>query len=142
MAQHVGPHPSETGALAGSADQVVDRLPRHGLASFGDEQPSQVVVAGREVPLDRPELVAFDGLLGVERVSVKSFLTPLFNLTGEVGLSRTPQRHRFLRCGIANRREPRANFWNFVEVVHLLALMVVFAIILLIAGYTVRLFIG
>jgi hypothetical protein len=34
------------------------------------------------------------------------------------------------------------NFWNFVEVVYLLALMVVFAIILLIAGYTVRLFIG
>jgi hypothetical protein len=30
MAQHVGPHPSETGALAGSADQVVDRLPLMG----------------------------------------------------------------------------------------------------------------
>ena len=33
------------------------------------------------------------------------------------------------------------NFWNFVEIVHLLALMVVFAILLLIAGYTLRLFI-
>ena len=33
------------------------------------------------------------------------------------------------------------NFWNFMEIVHVLALLVVFAILLLIAGYTVRLFI-
>ena len=32
------------------------------------------------------------------------------------------------------------NFWDFMEIVHLLALMVVFAAMLLIAGYTVRLF--
>ena len=37
-------------------------------------------------------------------------------------------------------REARMNFWNFMEIVHLLALMVVFAAMLLIAGYTVRLF--
>ena len=33
------------------------------------------------------------------------------------------------------------NFWNFMEIVHMLALMVVFAAMLLLAVYTVRLFI-
>jgi|EndMetStandDraft_8_1072994.scaffolds.fasta_scaffold1128860_1 hypothetical protein len=33
------------------------------------------------------------------------------------------------------------NFWSFIEIVHMLALVVVFAALLLIVGYTVRLLI-
>jgi hypothetical protein len=39
VAQHVRPHASEPGALARDADQIVDRLARHRLATLGDEQP-------------------------------------------------------------------------------------------------------
>src|SRR5262245_16622231 len=42
-------------------------LAHHLLPTLGDEEPRQVVVAGCEVALDGPELVAADGMLGIVR---------------------------------------------------------------------------
>jgi hypothetical protein len=40
------------------ADQVVDGLPRQGLAALGNEEPRQAIGARGKIALDRPELVA------------------------------------------------------------------------------------
>jgi hypothetical protein len=68
VAQHVRPDAAEVGALASLTDEVVDGLARHWLPTLGNEQPRQGIVAAGEVALDGAEFVAFDGLLGVERV--------------------------------------------------------------------------
>src|SRR5262249_48852601 len=54
--KRVGMDVLEAGAVGGGPDQVVDRLPRHGLAALGDEQPRELVGARGEVALDGAQL--------------------------------------------------------------------------------------
>jgi hypothetical protein len=43
VALHMWPNPAEPRPLSRFADEVIDRLPRHGLAALGYEQPRQMV---------------------------------------------------------------------------------------------------
>src|SRR4051812_10042403 len=73
MAQRVRVHTRQTGTLGRRGDQVIDRLPGHGLTALGDEQPGQRVGAGSKVAPDGAQLVAGDGLLDREAALRGSF---------------------------------------------------------------------
>ena len=64
--EHVGMHVLEAGALGCRPNQVVDGLPRQGLAALGDEQPRQLVRACGKLALDGAQLVP--GVLHRQRV--------------------------------------------------------------------------
>src|SRR3954469_9790860 len=66
MAQRVWVHTQQTGTLGRRGDQVIDRLPGHGLTALGDEQPGQRVGTGSKVAPDGAQLVTGDGLLDRE----------------------------------------------------------------------------
>src|SRR6478672_4954912 len=66
MAQRVRVHTQQTGTLGRRGDQVIDRLPSHGLTALGDEQPGQRVGTGSKVAPDGAQLVTGDGLLDRE----------------------------------------------------------------------------
>ncbi len=68
MTQHVRLDAAETCPFASFFDEVVDGLTRHRLATLGDDQPRQVVVALCEVAFDGAQLMTLDRLLGVEEV--------------------------------------------------------------------------
>jgi hypothetical protein len=68
VAKHVRPHVPEARPFSRLANEIVDSLTGHGLATFGNEEPGELVLTSRQITLDGAELVAFDWLLGVERI--------------------------------------------------------------------------
>lgn len=66
MAQHVGMDMAETGTVAGGREDVVHGLPGHRLLPLGHEQPWKLVIALPEPAPDRPQLIAFDGMLDAQ----------------------------------------------------------------------------
>src|SRR4051812_20000068 len=76
MAQRVRVHPQQTGTLGRCGDQVIDRLPGHGLTALGDEQPGQRVGSGSKVAPDGAQLVTGDGLLDRETALEAAYPQP------------------------------------------------------------------
>ena len=66
MAQHMGMDMAETGADAGSRENVVDGLPGHRLLPLGNEEPGQPVVTLPEPAPDRAQFVALNGMLDAQ----------------------------------------------------------------------------
>ena len=66
MAQHMGMDMAETGADAGSRENVVDGLPGHRLLPLENEEPGQPVIASPEPAPDRAQFVALDGMLDAQ----------------------------------------------------------------------------
>src|SRR3954452_571315 len=76
MAQRVWVHTQQTGTLGRHGDQVIDRLPGHGLTALGDEQPGQRVRAGGEIPAEGAQLVAGNRLLDRETALEAAYPQP------------------------------------------------------------------
>ena len=66
VAQHVRMHVAELRLLAGDAQQIIHRLPRHRRATLRQEQPRQSIVARAQIGLDRAQLVAGERMLHIE----------------------------------------------------------------------------
>jgi hypothetical protein len=61
--QHVRMYWRQPGTRRRLGDEIVHRLTRERLPTFGDEQPGERVGAARHVSLDRAEFIAGDGML-------------------------------------------------------------------------------
>jgi hypothetical protein len=57
-AQHVRPDPAKLRGLAGHPGDLIHGLPRELCLPLGDEQPGEIILVGREVPLDGAQLLA------------------------------------------------------------------------------------
>jgi hypothetical protein len=66
MAQRVRVYTQQASTSGRRGDQVIDRLPGHGLTALGHEQPGQRVGAGSKIAPDGAQLVAGNGLLDRE----------------------------------------------------------------------------
>ena len=49
-----------------AGEEIVNRLTRERLPTFGDKQPGERVGADRHVSLDRAEFIAGDGMLHIQ----------------------------------------------------------------------------
>ncbi len=64
--QHVRMYWRQPGTRGRLGEEIVHRLTRERLPTFGDEQPGERVGAARHVSLDRAEFIAGDGMLHIQ----------------------------------------------------------------------------
>src|SRR4029077_8855350 len=64
--QHVRMYWRQPGTRGRLGEEIVHRLTRERLPTFGDEQPGERVGAALHVSLDRAEFIAGDGMLHIQ----------------------------------------------------------------------------
>src|SRR4051812_37502262 len=100
MAQRVWVHTQQTGARRRHRDEIVHRLPGHGLTALGDEQPGQRVGTGSKVAPDGAQLVTGDGLLDREAALKAAYPHP-----GAVEVELVPAQAHGLARAVSDRVE-------------------------------------